>query len=685
MSSVKVWKEQFQLDKNFLSISLKEALTKRLINESDYQKWVGEYYSIPLLNSSYFENRTVDSGFWSEVQNDGQWDDSLAPLFEWDQSLYVACLEPQPQKIKTKKNIVFLLASVKDMESLWSQLNDIKKAMHKTAPHDSNKHDDENTPMLTIEIEEEPPKTEKKEKTPSLNEIKNSSDLKMEAQDEPPALQMEEEKEAQDEEKPLQEKNFTHSKTKEDPSPLSLQLDSEPNLEPAENNSPESEEEEEEEDADPAPLPAFSQKKQTVLDDDDDEQNEEEIHRELGTEENDDIEIDAVSPPNIFKTALSYFCLFMLNLFLGKPPANKKTGAAAVNLKSADEVKNTKASRNKNYSLPNPQPSAEGLFQKKSQQEAPLPPPELNSSKSPKPLPPPRPRAAPPIDDKEAFVKSFTGSFSKPRPKNKNPLQNTKSEKILNPFSGEKIQNKKNKLPSIDFTEAKPSPELEPPLKKEDPAPSADKEVISKNKTESESRLPVLQSSHSPEPVLKDKNKKEESSLTKDSSKAPSLENAKTNQERELESRPPSSQISAKQAFSNLKKHFDSQILFICKNHKFIPCQWSQELKPKKKKPVPTNQPSLFRICYRTKQPYFGPLSPILANNTFFENWGFESLPQNVVLLPMLDSSQNTVLGGYLGIAKEKTFSLDFLNFIQKEAEGLEAHFKNGSILNIAS
>ena len=121
--------------------------------------------------------------------------------------------------------------------------------------------------------------------------------------------------------------------------------------------------------------------------------------------------------------------------------------------------------------------------------------------------------------------------------------------------------------------------------------------------------------------------------------------------------------------------HVQSYILFQCKKQLFIPIKWSYDLKPLNKKPVPVHQPSLFRISYISKQPYFGHLTAVSMNTVFFENWGFERLPEHVTFIPFLNQEGIKVVGGYLGINQSKNHSLDFLNLITKIVKPLNQFY----------
>ena len=132
------------------------------------------------------------------------------------------------------------------------------------------------------------------------------------------------------------------------------------------------------------------------------------------------------------------------------------------------------------------------------------------------------------------------------------------------------------------------------------------------------------------------------------------------------------------------RKHIDFYILFLFKKDQFIPCKWSANLKPTKKVSGTIKSPSIFRICYTSKQPYCGKIAPVINNNYFFENWGFETLPSYSVFIPFLNENKK-VMGGYLGISKDHMYSINFLKFIEKIVKPFSTFYNDPKLLKKAS
>lgn len=81
----------------------------------------------------------------------------------------------------------------------------------------------------------------------------------------------------------------------------------------------------------------------------------------------------------------------------------------------------------------------------------------------------------------------------------------------------------------------------------------------------------------------------------------------------------------------------DEQLKAIAWNSKFKPINakaeafWS------------LNQPSAFRVAYRTKLPYLGHVVDTPINREFFNSWGMEHLPERILVQPVKATPQNNI------------------------------------------
>ena len=112
------WLKHFNISPEYSSCTLQEALKTELISQSDYMKWASYYYRMPILKDQYFkEHPQLNEQLWSQYSN--VWNESLIPVLEWNNTVYVAALEPA--EISIDKKVVFLLTSTQSLEDLWKQ------------------------------------------------------------------------------------------------------------------------------------------------------------------------------------------------------------------------------------------------------------------------------------------------------------------------------------------------------------------------------------------------------------------------------------------------------------------------------------------------------------------------------------------------------------------------------------
>ena len=120
MNHAPAWASYFNITEE---TSLKEAL-KNQIPENTYLRWASLNYQIPCFSKEYFHLKPPLE-LWNKVKNwTDLWNSTLIPVEEWNNILYVGCLEPlNSLNIKQNKKIVFILAPVQQLESLWQSLN----------------------------------------------------------------------------------------------------------------------------------------------------------------------------------------------------------------------------------------------------------------------------------------------------------------------------------------------------------------------------------------------------------------------------------------------------------------------------------------------------------------------------------------------------------------------------------
>ncbi len=91
--------------------------------------------------------------------------------------------------------------------------------------------------------------------------------------------------------------------------------------------------------------------------------------------------------------------------------------------------------------------------------------------------------------------------------------------------------------------------------------------------------------------------------------------------------------------FNELKCYFQQSMILLLNGEELKPWKWENSWSPKSKEAFEgfnPDQPGLFRIIKRTKQPYHGYVVSSSLNKAFFKNWGFETFPEHVTALPMI-------------------------------------------------
>lgn len=125
------WKERFNIPSDS-EHSVADVLRAGLINEEEYLEWAAETYELPILDATFFKS-VSEARLLSEYSSD-RWTNSFFPVALWDQTLYIACLEPQDVDIDIPCH--FILSSLKPMELTWEIM--AKTFVEKTMPIDTS-------------------------------------------------------------------------------------------------------------------------------------------------------------------------------------------------------------------------------------------------------------------------------------------------------------------------------------------------------------------------------------------------------------------------------------------------------------------------------------------------------------------------------------------------------------------
>jgi len=75
--------------------------------------------SLPILSSQFFEKHAPDLGFFSKWRSLFHWSAQIIPIYEWQDILYVGCLQPPQSFPQTSQKVVFILCDPEALKQVW--------------------------------------------------------------------------------------------------------------------------------------------------------------------------------------------------------------------------------------------------------------------------------------------------------------------------------------------------------------------------------------------------------------------------------------------------------------------------------------------------------------------------------------------------------------------------------------
>lgn len=105
---------------------LRAALVNGRVPEHEYLSWAMQTYELPRLKSDFFQI-PPDPILYEALKREFDWNVSFVPLAEWNGVLLVGCLEPPQFHFRTSYEARFVLASPKDLEARYAQLEPTKR------------------------------------------------------------------------------------------------------------------------------------------------------------------------------------------------------------------------------------------------------------------------------------------------------------------------------------------------------------------------------------------------------------------------------------------------------------------------------------------------------------------------------------------------------------------------------
>ena len=225
---VKHWLSEAKSADNFTFWCLKNGK----ISNKDYLQWAKNYYKLPVLKADYFQQK-IDTSWWGIVKSISNWSEKLIPIAEWDNTIFIACIEPY-NDIHWSFPVQFLLASSEDLEKRWKELNTSieentseKSVVHQ--PAEQKKSVTFTTPQKEqAKATQTPPNLEAPEGmalslTENVSSHTNSSSQDLEA---PEGMNLSLEKMKEDSTKNLMQESYSSSQDLEAPEGMNLSIKS---------------------------------------------------------------------------------------------------------------------------------------------------------------------------------------------------------------------------------------------------------------------------------------------------------------------------------------------------------------------------------------------------------------------------------------------------------------------------
>ena len=92
------------------------CLRNQKVNEQAYIQWAKEHYQLPTIKKDFF-NKSVDFDLVEKFSDLHAWSSDCYPIHTWNNTLFVACLEPL--QFQTDQQIHFVIAPFSAMEQAW--------------------------------------------------------------------------------------------------------------------------------------------------------------------------------------------------------------------------------------------------------------------------------------------------------------------------------------------------------------------------------------------------------------------------------------------------------------------------------------------------------------------------------------------------------------------------------------
>lgn len=132
------------------------ALESGFITSNEYLPWAQKYYGLASIKSDFFRNIFHPSIYLKYKDDSSAWGPQALPIFEWDEIVFVACVDPHSVPSQLNFRCRPLLAQYEDLVSAWNvALNALKNPQSVQLPpplYNENRINSANTPELSKDI-----------------------------------------------------------------------------------------------------------------------------------------------------------------------------------------------------------------------------------------------------------------------------------------------------------------------------------------------------------------------------------------------------------------------------------------------------------------------------------------------------------------------------------------------------
>lgn len=125
------------------------AIKKNMIRSHEYMTWVQQNLQAVTLRSDFFLSVPITPQVYKKWHSKFAWSPECLPLYEWDNVLYVGCLE-KPKNFNLSARCVFIYCPVEGLETGWNQWQSLARSANKLSPQEIN-HLAEKDPMAALE------------------------------------------------------------------------------------------------------------------------------------------------------------------------------------------------------------------------------------------------------------------------------------------------------------------------------------------------------------------------------------------------------------------------------------------------------------------------------------------------------------------------------------------------------